>query len=354
MPNYKKERDNNLWKVYSTINSSSEQHSTKKKKYIKKSNLLLLPSYNKPFAGSSLGWLATLDNKFAVTLHKPQSNNNNKSIIIILPPLFPPRMHTSSHPYWAEHIYRFTIFKPNPISNPKDFIMVVIYGSFLQLAYIRPSKHNKWIRIPSLFSSSSSSSPTPSIETFEDVLYYKDTLYALLHKNGRLVSFDITYDSTTQQSLKLLVGPSIPRDKKSFCYKKYLVESYKDQLLQVQKYVKYNKAEREQVTIKFRVFKLNNDRSRWVEVEELEDEALFLGDNESLSVKVSSANSTECDSNCIYFLHDKNTTGRFDDDGPLDSGVYNLKTRSFVRRFNVDKNHFSKMGGRIPIWISED
>ncbi|KAF4372919.1 hypothetical protein G4B88_018084 [Cannabis sativa] len=36
--------------------------------------------------------------------------------------------------------------------------------------------------------------------------------------------------------------------------------------------------------------------------------AIFLGDNESISVQVSS-NSTQCDSNCIYFVHDKNTGG---------------------------------------------
>ncbi|KAF4375818.1 hypothetical protein F8388_014540 [Cannabis sativa] len=128
--------------------------------------------------------------------------------------------------------------------------------------------------------------------------------------------------------------------------KKYLVEmeSYKGDLLQVQRYV-YMETFR--VTTCFDIFKWSFDRSNWEEISDLGDEALFVGDNSSVSVDTS-LSSTKCQNNCIYFTNDYSVHSNINN--PSDMGVYNLVTRS-VRRFNIDTNLFTRMGGRAPIWI---
>ncbi|KAM6541993.1 hypothetical protein CsatB_006440 [Cannabis sativa] len=89
------------------------------------------------------------------------------------------------------------------------------------------------------------------------------------------------------------------------------------------------------------------DRSNWEEISDLGDEALFVGDNSSVSVDTS-LSSTKCQNNCIYFTNDYSVHSNINN--PSDMGVYNLVTRS-VRRFNIDTNLFTRMGGRAPIWI---
>ncbi|KAF4386290.1 hypothetical protein G4B88_003507 [Cannabis sativa] len=191
--------------------------------------------------------------------------------------------------------------------------------------------------------------PSPFNKPFfiDDILYYKDAFYGVdIYRNG-LVSFEIKYDLSYKPSLKLVGGVQTNKrnnDHDVVFDKKYLVESYKGDLLQVQRYV-YMETFR--VTTCFDIFKWSFDRSNWEEISDLGDEALFVGDNSSVSVDTS-LSSTKCQSNCIYFTNDYSVHSNINN--PSDMGVYNLVTRS-VRRFNIDTNLFTRMGGRAPIWI---
>ncbi|KAF4375822.1 hypothetical protein F8388_014544 [Cannabis sativa] len=311
---------NNLWSVY---NLSSYRH-------ISLESYLLLPSYDIPFIGSSEGWLATIQKDLKITLFKPLNN----TITIFLPPLFDDYKHRDS-------FNRFITFTPNPISNPNDFITIVIFGPLLQVAYIRPLKDDSWTHVLD---------PSPFNKAFviDDILYYKDAFYGVDFYTSGLVSFEIKYDdSSYEPSLKLVGGIQTNNrnnDDDVVFDKKYLVESYKGDLLQVQRYV-YMETFR--VTTCFDVFKWSFDRSNWEEISDLGDEALFVGDNSSVSVDTS-LSSTKCQSNCIYFTDDNSVHSNTNN--PSDMGVYNLETRS-VRRFNIDTNLFTRMGGRASIWI---
>ncbi|PON73189.1 F-box protein [Parasponia andersonii] len=250
--------------------------------------------YDRPIGGSSEGWLATLGKNYAVTLYKPFMENRG-GIAIHLPPLFPPiDVLEENDEYLEYYIFKFTIFTPDPIANSNDLVIVVIFGVSRQLAYIRPNKDITWTGVLG---------NVPGKIAFDDVLYYKDQFYTLTYVRGQLASFNIT--DSFESNLKAVTG-KIPKDpeEKLFCCKKYLVESYGGELLQVQRYREFNV---DHVTRKLRVFKLCFDRSRWIEIKDIGEKALFLGDNTSVSVKTS--NFVECQKNCIYFTDDKDTTG---------------------------------------------
>ncbi|GMN44641.1 hypothetical protein TIFTF001_013835 [Ficus carica] len=81
------EEDDRMWSTYSILDN---KFSTSK---------LILPPYDRPFGGSSEGWLVTLDESLAVTT-----------------------------------------FTPDPVTIPNDLIVAVIFDEFCELAYIKPAK----------------------------------------------------------------------------------------------------------------------------------------------------------------------------------------------------------------------
>ena len=100
------------------------------------------------------------------------------------------------------------------------------------------------------------------------------------------------------------------------------------------------------VTKKFRVFKLCFDGPRWIEMKNLGDVSLFLGDNSSISIIASKYG---CQRNCIYFTQDKNTLP-LGCCGPWDFGVYDLETKSLSPRFTIDSTTVTRMR-QAPIWV---
>ncbi|PPR89229.1 hypothetical protein GOBAR_AA31471 [Gossypium barbadense] len=88
----------------------------------------------------------------------------------------------------------------------------------------------------------------------------------------------------------------------------------------------------------FHVYKLDFDELKWVEVESLNDRALFLGGNQSVSVSVQSF--PNCETNSIYFTDD--CWEKMEEDynyGGHDMGIYNIKDESFkpIYEFSSDK-----------------
>lgn len=318
-----KSKEDDEWSMYSVLNGKFSMRK------------LFLPPYDKPFSGSSEGWLVTLDESLAVTLYKPFVEGNRKPIIH-LPPVFPPD-NILEAPDREFQVFKVASYTPDPIADPNDVILAVIFGEYSELAYIRPTRDTTWTRVTGL-----------GITTFDDIVYYKGQFYALSYE-GELVSFDVTNPS--KSNMRLVLAEDSDKYyfvKRGFCYKKYLVKSYGGELLLVRRYLDRRFGDIDRVTKTFKVFKLSFDGPRWIEMKSLGDMALFVGDNASTSV--SASNFPGCLKNCIYFTHDKNSIpiGKF---GPCDLGVYNLETRRVTLRFTIDDAAFPKMRGRAPIWV---
>ncbi|KAL5537389.1 hypothetical protein UlMin_045542 [Ulmus minor] len=301
------------WKMYNVMNN----------KYLEKK---IMVTHDKRFGGSLEGWLVTVEEDYTVKFYKPilvnKEDRNNPNRIVHLPCLFPPAelLRAADIELRGLHILSTTIVTINPIENPDDFLVVVRYGEFSQLAFIRPSKDTKWIpvdvgeRIP-----------------FYDVVYYKDKFYAINIK-GKVIAFDVI--NSPNLNINLVKGQ---RSAKAILGRRYLVKYLEEELLIVERYSKqdinYNRR-----VFKFKVFKLDLKRSRWIKIKSLGKTALFLGDNSSISINAS--NFDGCQHNCIYGSH-----------GPCDLGVYNLESGIFVWRYNIELDVIATMNKRPPVWL---
>ncbi|KAL5549938.1 hypothetical protein UlMin_000114 [Ulmus minor] len=243
------------------------------------------------------------------------------------------------------HVATFTA---DPVENPNDLTIVVIYGEFQQLASIRPTKDNKWTRV------------VDTQMPFDDILYYNNQFYAITMK-GKVISFDVT--NPFNLNIKVITKEiSENEEEKEFLGSRSLVESC-GELLMVERYWdKFDTGDCEdneacedceysfdRFTVKFKVFKLSlNGPIMWVEIKSLGDVALFLGDNCSFSIMAS--NFDGCLSNCIYFTQDDDTTG-YGPHGPCDLGIYSVERSLFKWNFSMNPNVIAKMFERPPIWL---
>ncbi|PON66447.1 F-box domain containing protein [Trema orientale] len=342
-------KNNDEWSMYNVLDN----------KFV--SSKLILPPYDRPFCGSSEGWLLTVDENFILTLYKPFKARDEKTIIH-LPPLFEEEYAKVYADVRQYHVVKMTTFTPDPVTNPNDLILVVICGECSCVAYIRPAKDSKWTHVRDI--------------TFDDVVFYKDQVYAITPQwSNKLVSFDITDssklniiyaediiiynneeddddDDVEVEEVEVEVDDDDDEydddDERGFLLRVYLVESIGGDLLKVQRFLQYND---NKLIKSFKVFKLSLDVSRWVEIKSLGDEALFVGDSTSVSVLAS--NFLGCQENCIYFTNDKDSSG-FGEHGPWDLGMYNLETGVCIRGFTIVGASISKMIGhlvRSPIWI---
>ena len=146
----------------------------------------------------------------------------------------------------------------------------------------------------------------------------------------------------------------------------YIVESMKGDLLVVRRFLKQKEGfleeieeeeeERKSVTESFKVHKLLlNDQTKGsleehVEVKNLGDEALFVGDNQSMSILAS--NFLGCQPNSIYLTDDsidvsaiKNT---YCPKGPFDMGIYCLENGTFQKHYTPEYKHKYLAP---PLWV---
>ncbi|PON55361.1 hypothetical protein PanWU01x14_188550 [Parasponia andersonii] len=300
--------------------------------------------YNKRFCGSSQGWLGVVNKDYTVTLNRPhfisKGDISDGNTSIQLPQLFPPETFFMNPEDFQvieddpEDIYVFgydyhvkkIFITSDPLSNPKDCTIFVIYGQYCKLACMRYEEDKTWIKIADGF------------RGFEDMVYYKNQLYAI-DFSSTLRSFD-PYNGTINwvaPELHFTLAPN-----------RYLVESCGDLLL-VERYINFigpNGLERE--TTAFTVLKFDLDRVKWTEIESLGSVALFVGDNSAISVVAS--NFSRCRANCIYFTHDEIAI-QCRTDKLFDLGVYSLESKSFMLHYNLDRTTFHRMFQRPPIWI---
>ncbi|KAJ4958230.1 hypothetical protein NE237_025341 [Protea cynaroides] len=183
-----------------------------------------------------------------------------------------------------------------------DFLVMGIISRTRLLAYYRPGAY-AWITIET------------DLFGFDDLIYYKGLFYAVT-RHGTVM----TYDFSSEPPIMKEIG-----QEESKCAKYFLVESSGELLLVLRYLIQLEIGYK---TVKFEVRKLDENSRQWVEMENIGDRILFLGDFCSMSI--SAKDFPECKGNSIYFNSDRwNLIYKSATD--LDIGVFNFYNGSVKR-----------------------
>ncbi|KAJ0693020.1 putative F-box domain-containing protein [Helianthus annuus] len=190
-------------------------------------------------------------------------------------------------------------------------------------------------------------------EPYDDVLYHNGEFFAV-DSTGRTVVVD-----WEKSVLNVVAGSVFGGDKK------FLVEC-DGELFMVDKYLSVgpeNDVEEDdenyefyedfdcfmsERTVKLEVYKLDREEGRWVEVKDLGDKMLFLGDNCGFSA--SAEEFPGCKGNCVFF-----TGQNREDDGLVKSrgvGVFDLESGS-IGAISNDVG-YSQLFWPPPQWLHSD
>ncbi|KAK7824440.1 putative f-box protein [Quercus suber] len=177
---------------------------------------------------------------------------------------------------------------PNPWNSvtheyDRDCIIMVIYTNFKTLAFTRPG-YKAWIDIKC------------DSRCFYDIALYKGKFCAV-NNHGNVFVCHIDGDIVFTVCITFCKEPED-------CIQKYLVESSGD------------------------LFKNEYD---WVNVDSLGDQALFVGDNSSMSLSASSFNG--CKANCIYFTDDNDYYLNSLNGGGYDMGVFSMEDETIKQHY---------------------
>ncbi|GFS45557.1 hypothetical protein Acr_00g0096770 [Actinidia rufa] len=264
-----------------------------------------------------------LDKTMTITLLNPFTNG-----VITLPALNDP---LGEFEYRIDNYPDYFVVKGilslDPLLSPNNYEVVVIYGGMGRLASLK-SGNNSWNFIN-----------LGQDYVFVDIIYHKGQVFAI-DSWSKLVRIEVASEAT---NYRVMTGRS------NRCAQvAYLVESQEGDLLMVQRFWKNRK------TFEFKVFKLvyrigEAHVAAWAHVKNIGDQALFLGDNHSVSI--STMEFSSCQPNCIYYT-DQNHNHippyayhGVDDD----SGVFNLVDGSFHSHYVSDPSEKHILP---PIWNS--
>ncbi|XVE67220.1 hypothetical protein DITRI_Ditri08aG0142600 [Diplodiscus trichospermus] len=228
-------------------------------------------------------------------------------------------------------------------NNVNDFVLLTIHVSG-KLAMFK-SSDKKWTIIQDM--------PSP----YDDVILYKGNFYAV-DNTGRTVLVGLDFE-TREVGWPVFGGD-----------KKFLVES-KGELLLVDMYLSIEAEEgscswaglgfveeyfenlafyMNERTVRFKVFKLDEVGKEWVEVKNLDNRVLFLGDD--CTFAASAEDLSVCRGNCIIFA-DNFFYAVGAEDGTserCDVGVFDLENGSIGPLYKFPQ--FSKLFWPPPCWIS--
>lgn len=213
------------------------------------------------------------------------------------------------------------------------FVLLTIHLSGKLVVY--KSGDEKWRVIDDL--------PSP----YDDVIFREGKLYAV-DNSGRTVLVNYV-----DLSVKVVANSVFGGDKK------FLVDS-KGELLLVDMYLsngpetnmdfdewfEFYDCYMNERTLKFKVFRLDENAGTWIEVTDLGDRMLFLGENSTFSVNASDVN---CKGNCILFTN--HCSGRQEDDvwKSRGAGVFDLESGSIEPIGSPSE--YSKMFWPPPEWV---
>ncbi|XP_077247247.1 putative F-box protein At5g55150 [Tasmannia lanceolata] len=298
---------------------------TKNKLY----NIQLPEFHGKWCCGSSMGWVVTVDENANVHLLHPFTSTQ-----IQLPSLdkFPDNQNHTRDDKPRDYRYLVkTVLSANPISTP-DYIVAAIVDNGRKLAFYKPGDE-KWTTINNEWAHTVS-----QWVHYYDVIYYKYKFYAITNRNT-VVTLD--FASNDFPKLTMITHPV-----NECAEMRYLVES-SGRLLKVLRYQDWNPYYDDEVepesayeTTGFEVFELEQETGKWIKIESLGDQMLFLGYNSSLSL--SALDFPQCKGNCIYFTDDFENLCNWG----YDNGVFNLEDESLKSFYPCSSTWTTK-----PIWV---
>lgn len=282
-------------------------------------------------------WTVKLYRPFSFV--KEGNNYDANTSCIHLPCLFPPENNYDPLDGFEDdgEIYDYHVQKAiitfDPLENPNECTVMVIFGEFCELAFLRLAKDRAWTKVD------------PKDYIFaDDIFHYNNELW-VLNYFGALISIGIidSFISTIK------IAPEIPNIEGNNI-KRYIVNSCDGELFQVERYFHFDWSnDRSRKTKMFKVFRMDFDSRRWIEVNSLGDMALFLGDNSSISVLASDF--IGCQPNCIYFSHDWDCIHVSANTMICDLGTYDVANGSFRLHYTIDPDALRKMSRRPPIWV---
>lgn len=267
------------------------------------------------FIGSAFGWLLAIERStLVITLLNPFTSG-----AVSLPPLKDPYGLYEGYidDDDPEDFIRKAILSSDLFLSPNNFEVVVIYEGTCRLAMFK-SGQESWNFIDR---------HDCSCLCFDIIYHRKGQIYGV-DRMSNLVKID--FASGTEKALTKRVKPSI-----DMADAVYLVQSQEGDLLQVQRYwMGTPDGDQIEKTSRIAVFKLlqhptGEAEATWVPINRLGNQALFVGDNHSLSVLT--LEFPECLPNRIYY------TQHFHFDRPgyvnrgidEDSGIFNMEEESF-------------------------
>jgi hypothetical protein len=279
--------------------------------------------YNKRCCGSSFGWLSIVTDTFSITLFNPFKNMK-----IHLPQLII-KLNESRHKSYQYSVHKVAL-SSDPALTPTGCHVVAVYGTYNKLAFMQLGAES-WTYVDEQLNI-----------LFSDVLFLKDQVLALGHHSG-LVSIDVN-----SNEIKILV----PNDLE-YAIQTYLVETCSGDLLLVRRFFDGNNSNNrlQAMTGSFKVYKFVLDDQteqvvERVEVKNIGDNVLFLGDNDSISVLASKF--PGCQPNSIYYTDDYIDTKPYYPNWAVDMGIYNLEDGSILQHY---KPNPSNRRMPPPIWI---
>ena len=284
-------------------------------------------SFNKRCCGSSFGWLILLEETLDITLFNPFNGNK-----IHIPPIT-----IDDEPDYCPLAIHKAILTKDPSLYPHGFTIVAIYSSYRRLCLME-AKDKRWI-----YHNLNRTNGFDDINVLDDVLYVLDWRIGLW----------IAKVENSSIYLKKVIF-SIDFVEADIAY---LVVSSKRELLLVSRFVVVEREGQDPDgimlftrTSKFIVYKVTREcedgTMSVVEVESLDDDAMFIDDNQSICA--STRDFPKCLPDRVYFT-DNCHHYRFPYlHGHQDAGIYRLEDKSFDRHYIVDSAHRNLPP---PIWI---
>ncbi|KAF3682240.1 putative receptor-like cytosolic serine/threonine-protein kinase RBK1-like [Capsicum annuum] len=304
---------------------------------LSKSPIFLLRS---PTSSDNHGWIIKLDRRETpqrMRLLNPLSRSHFKPV----PANFPKNLDSSQYPLLElcqEYTLQFIKYRPraNSIADAGNLYMEKVAVRLEVNGFVLLTIHVSGKLVMFRSGDTKWSIVDESSLPYDDVIM-KDGIFYAVDNTGRGVLVKLSCGSPPE--LEVVANSVFGGDKK------FLVESCGD-LLMVDKYLSigpeddfgYNEnvefyeefdcfmSER---TVRFKVYKLDGEMQRWVEVNSLEDRMLFVGDNCTFSALVSQLGSG-CKGNCIlfsdqFFCSENDNVGFWKDHG---IGVFSLENGS--------------------------
>ncbi|CAL1369821.1 unnamed protein product [Linum trigynum] len=312
---------------------------------------LRIPWQYRRCCGSSHGWLAFEEDDFGITLYNPltgarislpvtRSSNNFRTI----------EYHRRKSQYLAKKV----VLSADPSTHPQDYMVAAVlkYDVFRTLVVIRPGRDDQnWTQFTQ-WTNWTYLQGWPLLA--ELIIHEGDWVYAT-GDGGVLARANVEGVGTADYQPRLeLVVPKWCNPLPTMALH-YIVEpSRGDELLMIVRWFenignKYGVVTR--VTNDIKVFKLvRGGGSSFLEVEDLNGDAVFIGDSHSVAIPTTEFEGCEADT--VYYTEDhEDVAHNYDQD---DIGKFNIKNKRFKGKKFRTHHVLSKAPNSEmphPIWI---